>query len=648
MTDRHAPRPCARTGARDRRALTLAARAAALGAVLGAAPALASSPQDLPDLTRLSLEELAQVEITSVSRRAEPVSDAAAAVYVISAEDIRRSGASSLPEVLRLAPNLQVQRMTAGEYAISARGFNGFETSNKLLVMIDGRSIYSPLHSGVFWDTRSMMIENIERIEVISGPGGALYGANAVNGVINIITYPAAQTQDGLVSAGIGDEDSTLSARYGGSAGEQGAWRAFVTAFDRDESLHPDMPGEGADAISGVRAGARADWRVGAGQLTVSGDIWTHDTTEDDGFTGRPIDLGGGNLLADWTHPVGDGALQVQGYYDRTERVGDGFDELVDTWDLHLQHAFALGGGQHQIVWGGGYRSIRSALETPSASAGLIPPILRINLASLFIQDQIALRDDLTLTLGAKIEDNSLTGQEFLPSARIAWRRPDGSLVWGAVSRAARTPSRIELGLNIPGLLAPADVVSERALAYELGYRATPTPRSSVSVSAFYTVYDDLRTVGFRPAAAQPLYFANDASGENWGLEAWGDYDMNERWRLSAGLSLLEEDFEVDPGRIDAGLLASTGDDPAWQVLLRSQADLTDALELDVRLRAVDSLATVDSYVEADVRLGWRLNERVELAINGQNLLDDRRLETGDSRRRAFGRSVYATVRLGF
>lgn len=599
-----------------------------------------------PDLSDLSLEELAQVEIISVSRRAEPVAQAAASVFVITAEDIRRSGAPSLPEVLRLAPNLQVQRMNAGEYAITARGFNGFETSNKLLVLVDGRSVYSPLHSGVFWDSRNLMLEDIERIEVISGPGGTLWGANAVNGVINVITRSAAETQGTLASATVGTEDAGFSLRHGGTFGEAGAWRAYVTGFARDDTFNP-AGGDATDGLWGVRAGMRADWTAGDAEMTLQGNVWTVDSAEDDDYSGSPIDIRGGHILGRWGRPLGGGELSIQAYADYMERSGDTFVETVATGDLHVQYAHQVG-ERHQIVLGVGYRAQLSELAAPPGAAFLDPPEETVSLSNIFVQDQIALRPNVILTLGVKLEDSSFSGQEILPSARLAWTRPAGDLIWAAVSRASRTPSRIERGLTLPGFLEPGDFGAESLTAYEIGYRATPLPNVSVSATAFYHMYDDLRTVSLTPVTVTPFYFANGGEGETWGIEAWGAWQVNPRWRLSLGVQTLEKDLALSPGETDISGFASQGQDPDYQVLLRSQADITDRLEFDASLRAVGDLITVESYVDLDMRIGWAVTDQVELSISGRDLLSDERVETYDSRRRAFGRSVLATLTARF
>ncbi len=615
------------------------------------APALSAPVQGAldpgeQDLSSLSLEDLARVEVTSVSRRPQSLADAAAAIYVITHEDIRRSGLTSIPEILRLAPNLNVQRVNAVDYAITARGFNGFETSNKLLVLIDGRSVYSTLSSGVFWDAQDVLVADIERIEIISGPGGALYGSNAMNGVINIITRPATETAGGFARITAGDEDSGFALRYGGGLGADGGWRAYLLGYVRDDSLRPDGS-DATDGSEGLRGGARADWRLGENRLTLQGEVFDNTVAINENYTGVDTSVRGGHAIGRLTRPFWGGELQVQAYYDRFQRDEPDSLETTDTWDAFVQHAFER--GRHQIVWGAGYRSTRSDFTPAPGGAFLDPPSRTLTLANLFAQDQITLAEGLTLTLGAKFEDNSFSGQELLPSVRLAWARPGGYLVWGSISRASRTPNRIERDLTLPGFLVGADFRSETVTAYEAGYRATPWPDASFSISAFYNVYDDLRTVSLTPVTFLPLRLTNRGSGETWGVEAWGSYDVNPRWRLSVGISTLEKDFNAVAPLDDISAMASTGFDPDYQVLLRSQADLTDNLELDLRLRGVGDLAVTDDYVQADARLGWRLSERLELSLNGQNLLDDLTFETDDPiRRRAFGRSVFAALRATF
>lgn len=600
------------------------------------------------DLSRLSLEELSQVPVTSVSRRPEALADAAAAIYVISRDDIRRSGATSLPEVLRLAPNLNVQRVNSVDYAITARGFNGFETSNKLLVLIDGRSIYSTLSSGVFWDAQDVMLEDVERIEVVSGPGGALYGSNAMNGVINIITRSAADTTGGLVTVGAGNEDATFALRHGGRLGETAAWRAWLTGFTRDESF--TLSGDDAtDPAEGFRGGGRLDWVSDENLLTLQGEAYDNQGTVNEDFSGIETRISGGNVLSRWIRPLAGGELEVQAYVDWYERDEADSVESTRTWDLSAQQAFDW--GRHQFVIGAGRREVDSKFTASPGSAFLDPAERTLTLTNLYVQDQIALDYGLTLTLGAKVEDNSFSGREFLPNVRLAWRREGGDLLWGAISRASRTPNRIERDLTLPGVLTGADFQSEALTAYELGYRANPAPQVSFSLNAFYNVYDSLRTVSPDPATFFPLRLTNFGEAETWGVEAWGSYDVSDAWRVSAGVSTLDKQFDPSITPRDISGLVSIGDDPEHQVMLRSQNDLTDTLDLDVRLRAVDDLASTgtDGYVEADVRLGWRMTDQVELSVTGQNLIEDLRVETGDPlRRRAFGRSVFLALRASY
>ena len=614
--------------------------------LVGAARQVRGAGLDDQDLARLSLEELSMVEVTSVSRRPEALADAAAAIFVISAEDIRRSGATSLPEVLRLAPNLNVQRVNAVDYAISARGFNGYETSNKLLVLVDGRSIYSTLSSGVFWDARDLMLQDVERIEVISGPGGALYGSNAMNGVINIITKSAAETRGGVLSVGAGDDEAVFALRHGGDLGEAGAWRAYVMGSMRGESRA--LTGEDAnDDAENLRAGVRADWGVGENRLTLQGDVFDNQVSVNEDLLGVETHVRGGNVLGRWIRPVAAGELQVQAYFDRHEREEPGSLEESDTWDLSVQHATDF--GPHRLVLGVGHRIVDSRFTAAPGGAFLDPAERTLTLTNVFVQDQISLSEGLTLTLGAKFEDNSFSGQEFLPNIRLAWQRPGGDLLWGAISRASRTPNRIERDLTLPGFLVGANFGSERVTAYELGYRANPLPKMSFSINGFYNVYDDLRTLSITPVTFLPLNLSNNGEARTWGVEAWGSYDVSPSWRLSAGVSTLTKDYDATLTPDDISGLVSIGDDPDYQLLLRSQHDLTDAVELDVRLRAVDDLATVDGYVEADARLGWRLTDQLELSLTGRNLLEDRRVETGDPvRGRAFGRSVFGALQVRF
>jgi len=609
----------------------------------GAALTAATASSD--DLTRLSLEELANVEITSVSKAPESISEATAAVFVITADDIRRSGATSLPEVLRLAPNLEVARIDAMSYAITARGFNSRETSNKLLVMVDGRSIYTPLYSGVSWDTHDVPLGEIERIEVISGPGGALYGANAVNGVINIITRNA---HDGIGVRGgvaLGTDDARVTARIGTEFEGGGAVRAYLTAFGRD-SVFAQTGAELGDDASGVQGGFRADWGGGANAFTFQGDLYHHNAFSRDV---TPMDLDGGNLLGRWTRTYADGAaLTVQAYYDRNQRQEVGLFSDETTYDLTVQHNFAAWGRQTLTV-GAGYRLVDSNYDIdPVSPAFLLPAHRQVGLSNAFFHDRINLTDKVNLVLALKAEDSTLSGLEWLPSVRLGWAVNDQTLLWARVERAVRTPSRIDRDLTLPGFLEAGSFEDETLWAYEVGYRGQPTSTTTLTVAAYFNDYDDLRTVDLNAVTFLPVHFGNSARGQVYGIEAWGSWDVTDRWRLNAGISALHKDFQEKPGSLDITAIASRGDDPAWQAQLRSQWDITDRLQFDVAARAVDKLdlSGVPGYVAVDARLGWELTDEIDISIAGYNLFDDRHIESFDAgRQREIGRSAIVRVR---
>jgi iron complex outermembrane receptor protein len=443
------------------------------GAVLGLCAAFsggaawADDQQALEDLRDLTIEPLANLEITSVSRRPEALAEAPAAIEVITSEQIRASGAQSLPEVLRLARNLEVAQIRSQHYAISARGFNSFQASNKLLVLIDGRSIYTPLYSGVLWDQPDVVLDDIERIEVISGPGGTLWGANAVNGVINIITRSSAQTQGLLVHAQGGSLDQRLDLRYGGEFGNNINYRVFATAFDRGDALNASGDDAG-DGWSLGQVGFRSDWGNLRDQMMLQGAY--HDRLDDAG------DSSGGHALGRWRRLLDDGAsLEVQAYYSTASATEGLVSDSLETFDVEAHHAFQT--GEHQFVWGGGYRWSESEFVNASSTATLIPARRSLTTLNAFVQDEIGLGDDLRLTLGLKLEDHTFTGLEYLPNVRLAWRPDDSSLLWAAVSRAVRTPSRIDRDLRIPGVILDGDLQSEELVAYELGYRSQPTDR---------------------------------------------------------------------------------------------------------------------------------------------------------------------------
>lgn len=584
----------------------------------GAGAANAQDRSTIDDLRELSIEQLAGLEITSVSRRPEALSAAPAAIDVITASQIRESGAQSLPEVLRLARNLQVAQVRSQHYAISARGFNSFQASNKLLVLIDGRSIYNPLFSGVLWDQHEVMLQDIERIEVISGPGGALWGANAVNGVINIVTRSAAETQGGLLDAQLGAPDNRVDLRYGGGFDGGGSYRVFATAFERGSVL--DMSGEEAgDDWSAGQAGFRADWGDIGNRLMLQGAY--HDRLDDGGQNN------GGHLLGRWQRLLRDGgALEVQAYYSSAFASEGAVSDELHVWDIEAQHTLLA--GRHQFVWGAGYRQSDSEFINAASPAGLVPARRTLETWSAFVQDDIALLDNLALTLGVKLEDHTYTGNEYMPNVRLAWRPSETSLVWAAVSRAVRTPSRIDRDLRIPGVILDGNLQSEELIAYELGYRAQPARNLSLSINLFLHDYEGIRTLDLTPPGGLPAEYSNGMDAELSGLELWADAELTETWRVSAGLTLLEEEYERGPFSLDFN---GSGHDPGYQVFVRSDFDLAPDWRLGLDLRAIDEvLPAVPAYVELNARLGWRVADNVEIALSGRNLLDEAHPESFD------------------
>ncbi|HEX2222894.1 MAG TPA: TonB-dependent receptor [Thermoanaerobaculia bacterium] len=630
--------------------------------------AAASAEQGTERLRRLSIEELMEIDVTSVSKRSQPLSRAAAAITVLTREDLRRSGATSLPAALRLANGLHVAQQTATDWGITARGFN-ITTANKLLVLIDGRSVYTPLFSGVFWDVQDVLLQDVDRIEIIRGPGATLWGANAVNGVINIITRTAADTQGGLLSLNAGDEERLVAAsRYGGELGERGHYRVYGKHTDRDALALADGRDAG-DPVGFTQGGFRADWRGGTA-VTAASAASTSGGTDGDGFTlqgdlydgeigrrvGADIEVDGANLLGRWERRFAGGSdLVVQAYVDRTHRFIPGlFEEDRDTWDLDLQHNVQLG-ARHNLVWGLGYRTTRDRIENSSFVA-FLPDRRTVDLFNVFAQDEVSLLDDrLRLTLGAKLEHHESTGLEPQPSVRLAWSPDERQTFWGAVSRAVRAPTRLDEDVNYllptgePFLRGDRGFESEKLTAYELGWRSSIRDGLSLDLSTFFHDYDDLRSQERTPGGIGgiPIILENRLEGETYGAEIRGNLDLTEGWRLHAAYAYLGKDLQLEAGSTDPTGGRAEGNDPSHRFLLRSQIDLTDRLELDFNLRHVDELPfpEVPSYTELDLRLGWQANDRLELSLVGVNLLDDSHPELGPAAsREEVERSVYGRV----
>jgi iron complex outermembrane recepter protein len=628
---------------------------ALLGAAMLARPALGQSDGDASstqDLKKLSIEQLMNVEVTSVSKTAQPLGNAAAAVYVITHDDIVRSGATTIPEILRLAPNLEVFQTSASGYVITARGFSGNSAaqsfSDKLLVLVDGRSVYSPLYSGVYWDALDTMIPDIDRIEVISGPGATLWGANAMNGVINIITRNASSTQGTLLTAAGGNLEQTAAARVGGQIDDT-AFRVYAKGFLGD-ALTTAAGGSAEDGWSKAQAGFRTDWSQDADAVTAEGDAYRGDESAPGG---ADTAISGANLTGRWVHSFSsDSQLQLLTYFDHSERFTvDGGAFVLNTYDLELQHSFDLL-GWNSIVWGIGER-LNSYDITDGAGLFFVPPGRTLNLSDVFAQDTIALTPKLRLILGLKLEDDPYTGTTPLPDGRLAWNVSDNALLWSAVSRAIRsaTPFDRDVQEYLGGalfLVGGEDFRPETLTAYEAGLREQATSALSLSVSTYYNVYDDLRSIEFAgDGAILPLHWGNGIEGETYGVEAWGDYQVLDGWRLSLGGAQEHENLRFQPW--SSGLLgiSQVGDDPSYRAMLRSSSNLTPDLTFDATLRYVSSLPdpAVPAYTELNARLGWRLSSRCDLALTGLNLLHAHHQEFAPPSD-LVGRSFLASVEL--
>jgi iron complex outermembrane receptor protein len=651
-------------------------------------PPARSEDADTVDYTRMNLEQLMDVEITSVSRRPQRVSAAAAAVFVITQEDIRTSGATSIPELLRMAPGVQVAQLDANKWAITIRGFNG-RYANKLLVLQDGRNLYTPVYGGVFWDLQDTLLEDIERIEVIRGPGGTLWGANAVNGVINIITKNARDTQGALAYGAYGNAYRSGGGRYGGTIGDDLAWRGFAKFTDQDDS----KLASGDDASDGWRQGRmgfRTDWTPRSGdKVSVSGEVFRSNANTDfleytlsPPFRQQLEDHGnayGGYLLGNWQHEfTQDSRLSVTSYYDWYKISQRSVWNELGTYDIEVQHDIAFDFLTSQLfTWGLEYRRYDSLSKDSGDERLAIDPARRsINLFSAFLQNEITLIEDaLRLTLGSKFEYSDFAGFGVQPNARLVWTPDARQSVWGAVSRGVRTPSIGERDANLLlGVLPPGDprnptplpvavvagngkdLGSEKVNAYELGYRVQPLDNLSLDVAAFYNDYDRLSSVGLGatsiipgmpPVLVQDLKAGNAGSGETYGGEVATTWNPVSWLSLRGAYSYLRID-------LDKQAMPVEGRSPLHQASLRALIDLGDDWDLDLWLRYVDELKQprVHDYVTGDVRLAWRPMKGVELSIVGQNLFNDRQQQfAADYEEQLPGeveRSVYGKLELRF
>jgi iron complex outermembrane receptor protein len=623
---------------------------------------------DLTDLYQMSLQDLMNMEVTSASRREQKVSQVAAAIFVIGQDDIRRSGALSIPDLLRAVPGLEVSQINANTWAVSARGFN-HQFSDKMLVLIDERAVYQPTSGGVYWDTQDVPLEDIERIEVIRGPGATVWGANAVNGVINIITKQAKDTQGTLVTGGGGTQDRAFgTVRYGGTLGPDASYRVFTKYLDRG-SL-PDLTGqESNDGWHLLHGGFRTDASVShQDSLTLQGDIYSGRegavighiasiATSDNQNVQRFADLSGGNILARWTHSISsrfDTATQF--YFDRYSRSGPESIEVRNTIDFDNQQHLVLGTRQ-DLVWGAGYRHSADRIAGTIDQA-YSPSARSLQLFSAFVQDEITLQPErVFLTVGTKLEHNDYTGFELEPSIRMAWTPDVRDTFWAAVSEAVRTPTRVDADgeFNIAAFPLPDGTPavltitgnpqqkSEHLLATELGYRVEASTRVSIDLSAFFNHYRNLRslapgvpfsTVDTVPYVDIPLVFGNQLHGTTQGIEVSAHFKVTDRWTLSPGYALLLMHLRTDSGSQDTTSVANVeGSNPHHQAQLRSSVNLSRGFSWDTSVYFVDRLPAqqVPSYTRLDTRFSWRPVDRLELSLMGQNLLQSYHVESNDT-----------------
>lgn len=620
--------------------------------------------QNVPaDPTALSLEDLMNI---SVAKRPQKVADSAAAVFVITQEDIRRTGATSIPEALRMVPGLEVARIDENKWAIGSRGFNG-RFDNKLLVLIDGRSVYTPLFSGVYWNVQDVLLEDVDRIEVIRGPGATLWGANAVDGVINIITKSAKDTQGGLVTAEAGSEERTAeSARFGSKIGDKTYYRVYGKYYD----WYPSIDTNGATASDGwhaLRSGFRVDSNgASANSFTVQGDIY-HDnfgetltvpsltaptfwsTYPNNGYNS------GGDLLGRWNHSFTRSSTSLQMYYDRTN-IADPtvFGDHESVYDIDFQHDIHLGESQ-ELVWGLGYRSIQDT-NGSSFTVALQPPQSSLNQYSAFVQDEVSLLNNrMHITVGSKFEHNPFTGFEFEPNVRVLGSLTKDQSVWAAVSRAVRTPALTEEGLQLneaiipPSTASPLPVVeavfgsplfqSEDLLAYEVGYRVQATSTFSLDLAAFYNNYTNLRSAEpgapilagtpFPSYVVLPFVASNKMSGGTYGVEPFAEWKVLPKWKLSGSYSFLRMNIHKNADSLDPTPDLPNGASPQNQFYFRSSLDLPKHLEQDLMLRYVDQLPSLNipSYYSLDLHIGWKPVPQLQLSFGGEDLLNSRHLE---------------------
>ena len=630
------------------------------GLVLFTQKAQAQEGGGLDDLLSLSIEDLRNVEVTSVSRKPENQFRAASAVTVLTDDDIKRSGATSIADALRLVPGLNVARIDSSRWAITSRGFNR-QFSNKLLVLIDGRSVYTPLFSGVFWDVQDTNLADIDRIEVIRGSGATMWGANAVNGIINIITKNAEFTQGNSLSVLYGNtERGTATVRRGGQMNDDTFYRVYGKYLAREESRNLTSTTGNDDSWYSWRTGFRTDWSDLDNSVRLSGDMYTGRVRAISlipGLTTPGVSdavdadevFHGANLTGAWTYNHKSGAESIlQAYVDYIERdVSNLLDQERITFDLDYQRRQNIN-DRNELIWGLGYRYFRDDLENIRLANGqlylhYVPDSSDNNTFSSFIQNEwAAIPDELYLTLGSKFEHNFFTDFEVQPNARVAWYPSDNQTVWAAVSHAVRVPTRGERGLSSIALSTPGGFVrlsasadrnftSEELTAFELGYRVQPTQWASFDASAFYNIYDDLRT--FEPGSSNfgnpntlsELIAENLGSAETFGFELGSLFSVTPTWDIGVNYTFLELQMHSDKRSLDFTIAGEEDKSPEHQIAITSRLDITPEVQFDNNLYYVDSLENfgISDYLRFDTRIGWEFSPGLEVSLVGQDLLDD-------------------------
>jgi iron complex outermembrane recepter protein len=638
----------------------------ALGILASLSRVLVAQAPDssMADLSTLDLEELARVRVTSAARRPETLGNSSASITLISGRDIRRSGAASLPEALRLLPGLAVFQGGTRDWAVGARGFHQ-QSANKMLVLIDGRVVYSPIFAGVFWEVQRVLLEDVDRIELVRGPGAALWGANAVNGVINVVTRAAGETAGGLATLTGGTNDQAqVDLRYGRSVGERGAGRIYALASTEGGSDRP-VQGRGEDDWQFGQGGFRADFDRGNDLFTVQGDGYGGAGGQElllpapsppfTSIVNEDLEVHGGNLLGRWSRRFSPGSdLTLQAYVDYAVRTQTSqFGRIRDaTVDLDFQHHFGLG-TRHDILWGLGYRRITDDVSGAFPVA-FDPPSRDVNLVTGFVQDEVSvIRNRLAVNVGAKFEHNSYTGFELQPTARLLWTPTPSTTVWAAVSRAVRTPSRIDSDLRLVAQVVDAPPVTrvealgsdtleaEALIAYEAGYRVVPDARLSLDVAAYYHDYNRLRSLAPGPPALDgdvlvvPYTVGNQAHARSYGGTASATVRVSSQWRVRASYTYLNMTAGLDDGVLPGTIPdVNPGLNPSHQLGVWNSFELPANLELDVIGRYISELEAteaigdeVDAYVQADARLGLTLTPRIAFELIGRNLLSRRRVE---------------------